>query len=103
MVSPSLTILGGPYLLPSTTFLPLGPRVTPTNRATKSTPAWSFLVAERSRLKCRSLYTGIGGGFFGEKGRVGGFMEIGGDGGAILDMLPPIWQEKVPVDKSGGG
>jgi len=37
------------------------------------------------------LYTGIGAGFLGgEKGSVGGFMDRGEDGGAILDMfLPP--------------
>jgi hypothetical protein len=50
------------------------------------------LVAERSRLKWRSLYTGIGGGFLGEKGRVGALLlerEWGGEGGGsgILDML----------------
>jgi hypothetical protein len=46
-------------------------------------------------LKCRSLYTGIGGGFLGgEKGSIGGFMDRGGDGGAIRDMvLPPSWKE----------
>lgn len=38
-VSPSLTILGGPYLFCKTTFLPFGPKVTPTSSATKSTPA----------------------------------------------------------------
>ena len=41
-------------------------------------------------MKCRSLYTGIGAGFLGgEKGSVGGFMDRGEDGGAILDMLLP--------------
>jgi hypothetical protein len=49
------------------------------------------LVAERSRLKWRSLYTGIGGDFLGEKGRVGPLLERegGGEGGGsgILDML----------------
>ena len=39
IVSPSLTILGGPYLFCNTTFLPFGPNVTPTNSATKSTLA----------------------------------------------------------------
>jgi hypothetical protein len=38
-VSPSFTILGGPYLLCNTTFLPLGPNVTPSSSATKFTPA----------------------------------------------------------------
>ena len=91
--------------MPSTTFLPLGPRVTPSNRATRSTPAWSFLVAERSRLKCRSLYTGIGGGFLGgEKGSVGGFMDRGGDGFAIRDMvLPPSWKEAAVADTEWRG
>ena len=80
-VSPSLTILGGPYLFCNTTFLPFGPKVTPTSSATMSTPAciqqskplldnedcrrsssgsgsallrnatWSFFVAEPSWLK----------------------------------------------------
>jgi len=37
-VTPSLTILGEPYLLSRTTFRPLGPRVTPTKSASLFTP-----------------------------------------------------------------
>jgi hypothetical protein len=37
-VTPSLTILGEPYLLSRTTFRPLGPRVTPTRSASLFTP-----------------------------------------------------------------
>lgn len=37
-VTPSLTILGVPYLLSRTTFLPFGPRVTPTRSASLFTP-----------------------------------------------------------------
>ena len=45
-VTPSLTILGDPYLVSRTTLRPLGPRVTPTTEASLSTPAW---VRERMR------------------------------------------------------
>jgi hypothetical protein len=66
----------------------------------------SFLVAERSRLKCRSLYTGMGGGFLREKGSVGGLPvpESGGGGAAILDMVtptPPREQQRREEDKAG--
>nr|GMD29540.1 Uncharacterised protein [Ipomoea batatas] len=54
-VSPSLTILGGPYLFSKTTFLPFGPKVTPTRSATRFTPACTFSVAEPSWLKYNSL------------------------------------------------
>jgi hypothetical protein len=37
-VTPSLTILGEPYLLSKTTFLPFGPSVTPTRSASLLTP-----------------------------------------------------------------
>jgi hypothetical protein len=40
---PSFTILGGPHLLCNATFLPLGPNVTPSSSATKSTPACSTI------------------------------------------------------------
>lgn len=40
-VTPSLTIFGDPYLLSRTTFLPFGPRVTPTRSASLLTPVWN--------------------------------------------------------------
>ena len=47
-VTPSLTILGDPYLDSSTTFLPLGPSVTPTTCASLSTPFCIFFNAAPS-------------------------------------------------------
>ena len=44
-VTPSLTILGEPYLDSRTTLRPLGPRVTPTTCASLSTPFCIFLSA----------------------------------------------------------
>mmetsp|Transcript_734 Transcript_734/g.1946 ORF Transcript_734/g.1946 Transcript_734/m.1946 type:complete len:347 (+) Transcript_734:636-1676(+) len=50
-VTPSLTIFGEPYLDSSTTFLPLGPSVTPTTVASLSAPACILRRAAQSRLK----------------------------------------------------
>mmetsp|Transcript_35593 Transcript_35593/g.87560 ORF Transcript_35593/g.87560 Transcript_35593/m.87560 type:complete len:218 (+) Transcript_35593:215-868(+) len=47
-VTPSLTILGDPYLDSSTTLRPLGPSVTPTTMASLSTPFCIFLSAAPS-------------------------------------------------------
>jgi len=55
MVTPSLTILGEPYLLSSTTLRPLGPSVTPTTVASLSAPACIFLSASMFLLKWSSL------------------------------------------------
>ncbi len=58
MVTPSLVTVGLPKPLSSTTFRPLGPRVTRTVFATWSTPASSFRRARSSKRIC----LGIGGG-----------------------------------------
>ncbi len=49
MVTPSLQTVGGPNFLSKTTFLPLGPRVTPTVSAIVSMPR--FIKARASSLK----------------------------------------------------
>lgn len=54
-VTPSLTILGEPNLLSSTTLRPLGPSVTPTTLASLSTPCCMTFSAAPSLLKCSSL------------------------------------------------
>mmetsp|Transcript_14962 Transcript_14962/g.28957 ORF Transcript_14962/g.28957 Transcript_14962/m.28957 type:complete len:237 (-) Transcript_14962:144-854(-) len=50
-VTPSFTIFGDPNFVSSTTFLPLGPSVTPTTLASFSTPFCIFLIASPSTLK----------------------------------------------------
>ena len=55
-VTPSLTILGEPYLDSSTTFLPLGPSVTPTTCASLSTPFCIFFNAVPSSALKKSCF-----------------------------------------------
>ena len=55
-VTPSLTILGEPYLDSSTTLRPLGPSVTPTTCASLSTPRCIFLSAAPSSALKYSLF-----------------------------------------------
>ncbi len=55
MVTPSLQTWGGPNFLSSTTFLPLGPRVTPTVLAMVSIPR--FMAARASSLNVNCLAT----------------------------------------------
>nr|GMD26122.1 Uncharacterised protein [Ipomoea batatas] len=58
-VTPSLTIFGAPYLLSRTTFLPLGPSVTPTRSERVKNNTWSFLIADPSLLKYNSLAAAV--------------------------------------------
>ena len=59
-VTPSLTILGEPYLDSSTTLRPLGPSVTPTTCASLSTPRCIFLsAAPSSALKYSFFATAV--------------------------------------------
>jgi hypothetical protein len=50
-VTPSLTILGEPYLLSRTTFRPFGPRVTPTRSASLLTPFWHIGKSRNKKVQ----------------------------------------------------
>src|SRR5438046_1023740 len=55
MVTPSLVIVGAPHFLSSTTLRPLGPRVTLTTLARRSTPASSLRRASELNTSCFAI------------------------------------------------